>query len=395
MDIKFIGSGAAAKALTYYVSDYITKNELQVHVGLQAIRAAMDSHRKHFMGDVEASSTVCERNLLTKAVNAMMGRRKVSHQQVMSYLIGGGDYYTSHEFHTIQFYEFIDIVLLHELHIDGDCDCGAQAGADCPGNVCGSMCMAHASDDTLSVVLEPLDYTMHPTMAPFEEMCLWQFWEQMQKVKRTGSNTDMALEKHTVHENDATGSAAKHPAYSCRFRVPFADPMHLQFSTHKLCMCNTFVMPILLGESIPLPRKVDWHMEEFCRAMLLLFSFDAYHFGASASSIISNFLIELECRDARDVVWDEYNKKTPWGKDSSDFRVQKASGFDVELLKEALILDLDLDQTDQCESESQLSGDLDDQSGAVLPQDELDIIAMLRALHGNLKRHEHSNTFDG
>ncbi|KIO03801.1 hypothetical protein M404DRAFT_69616, partial [Pisolithus tinctorius Marx 270] len=30
-------------------------------------------------------------------------------------------------------------------------------------------------------------------------------------------------------------------------------------------------------------------------------AFDAYQFGASASSIISNFLIELECRDARDV----------------------------------------------------------------------------------------------
>ncbi|KIO08029.1 hypothetical protein M404DRAFT_135106, partial [Pisolithus tinctorius Marx 270] len=98
MDIKFIGSGAAAKALTYYISDYITKNDLQVHVGLQAIRAAIDSHRKHFIDDVEASSSVREQNLLTKAVNAMMGRREVSHQQVMSYLIGGGDYYTSHEF---------------------------------------------------------------------------------------------------------------------------------------------------------------------------------------------------------------------------------------------------------------------------------------------------------
>ncbi|KIO07243.1 hypothetical protein M404DRAFT_107747, partial [Pisolithus tinctorius Marx 270] len=98
MDIKFIGSGAAAKELTYYVSDYITKNDLQVHVGLQAIRATIDSHQKHFMNDVESLSSVRKRNLLTKTVNAMMGRCEVSHQQVMSYLIGGGDFYTAHVF---------------------------------------------------------------------------------------------------------------------------------------------------------------------------------------------------------------------------------------------------------------------------------------------------------
>jgi len=90
MDIKFIGSGSAAKALTYYISDYITKNELKVHVGLQAIQAAMESHRKRFADDPTSSESTRERNLLMKTVNAMMGRREVSHQQVMSYLVGGG-----------------------------------------------------------------------------------------------------------------------------------------------------------------------------------------------------------------------------------------------------------------------------------------------------------------
>ncbi|KAI6146348.1 hypothetical protein BKA82DRAFT_126053 [Pisolithus tinctorius] len=60
MDIKFIGSGAAAKVLTYYVSDYITKNDLQVHIGLQVICAAIDSHQKHFMDDIESSASVCK-----------------------------------------------------------------------------------------------------------------------------------------------------------------------------------------------------------------------------------------------------------------------------------------------------------------------------------------------
>ncbi|KAH7906877.1 hypothetical protein BJ138DRAFT_1137801 [Hygrophoropsis aurantiaca] len=37
MDIKYIGSGEAAKALVYYVTDYISKTDLQTHVGLAAL----------------------------------------------------------------------------------------------------------------------------------------------------------------------------------------------------------------------------------------------------------------------------------------------------------------------------------------------------------------------
>lgn len=41
MDIKFIGSGPAAKALVYYITDYITKDSLSVHLGLVAIHSAI------------------------------------------------------------------------------------------------------------------------------------------------------------------------------------------------------------------------------------------------------------------------------------------------------------------------------------------------------------------
>jgi len=41
MDIKFIGSGASAKAILYYVTDYITKTQLKTHVAYSAIQAAV------------------------------------------------------------------------------------------------------------------------------------------------------------------------------------------------------------------------------------------------------------------------------------------------------------------------------------------------------------------
>ncbi|KIN94900.1 hypothetical protein M404DRAFT_34604 [Pisolithus tinctorius Marx 270] len=395
MDIKFIGSGTAAKALTYYISDYITKNDLQVHVGLQAIRTAIDSHHKLFINNIETPSSVCEQNLLTKTVNAMMGRREVSHQQVMSYLVGGGDFYTSHEFRIVRFHEFVDIVIAHELHVDGDCNCMGEELTDCPGNLYGSTCTAHTSDGLLSVVLELQDYLMCPSVPPFEAMCLWQFLEQTQKVKRTSSSMNSLQEQCNACEDAAAWSGSERPAYSCRFRAPFTDHAHPQFNTHDLCIQNTFVVPVLLGDSIPLPRKSDFRMEDFCRAMLLLFhawrkpsdllenyscwteAFDAYQFSDNASRIISNFLIELE------------------SKPSSDLYLNKPNEFDVELLREVLILDSELDLAEESDSEGFDSDHLDGHGRGALPVDEQDIIVMSRALHRDHKHAEEPSAIEG
>lgn len=42
MDIKFIGSGQFAKAILYYITDYITKTQLKVHVAYAALEAAVN-----------------------------------------------------------------------------------------------------------------------------------------------------------------------------------------------------------------------------------------------------------------------------------------------------------------------------------------------------------------
>ncbi|KAI6002587.1 hypothetical protein F5J12DRAFT_722853, partial [Pisolithus orientalis] len=98
MDIKYIGSGSTAKVLTYFINDYIAKDELKVHVGLQALQSAIESHCECFCNESIFSDEFHNKNLLTKTVNAMTGRQEISHQQVMSYLIGGGDHYAAHEF---------------------------------------------------------------------------------------------------------------------------------------------------------------------------------------------------------------------------------------------------------------------------------------------------------
>ncbi|KAH7904130.1 hypothetical protein BJ138DRAFT_1138605 [Hygrophoropsis aurantiaca] len=105
MDIKYIGSGEAAKALVYYVTDYISKMELQTHVGLVALLYAIKSNNAKFDGDFDSSLLQKDRNLITKTVNAIMSRQEMSHQQIMAYFVndGPGDFYTSHKFELLHY----------------------------------------------------------------------------------------------------------------------------------------------------------------------------------------------------------------------------------------------------------------------------------------------------
>ncbi|KAJ7603551.1 hypothetical protein DFH06DRAFT_1022150, partial [Mycena polygramma] len=100
MDIKFVGSGEAAKAFLFYVTDYITKPPLPVHIGLAALAHAIDIAGAKFSDTTKSSPDNHKKytGAMTSTVNSMMGYQEISHPQVLSYLIGGGDHYTPNRF---------------------------------------------------------------------------------------------------------------------------------------------------------------------------------------------------------------------------------------------------------------------------------------------------------
>ncbi|KAI0713873.1 hypothetical protein C8Q76DRAFT_768742 [Earliella scabrosa] len=113
MDIKFIGSGEAAKALVYYITDYITKASVSTHVGLAALTYAIKKTNEamaHMNDDQERIT----RSALTATINRMMSRQEISHQQVMSYLVGNGDAYSSHTFKLLHWRAFDRLFAQHE-----------------------------------------------------------------------------------------------------------------------------------------------------------------------------------------------------------------------------------------------------------------------------------------
>ncbi|KZT58629.1 hypothetical protein CALCODRAFT_432357, partial [Calocera cornea HHB12733] len=98
MDIQYLGSGEASRAALYYITDYITKSSLKVHAGMTALIYALQKNQEKYAQSLDAPIAVYSKSLVTKLLNSMMARQEVSHQQVMSYYVGGGDCYKNFKF---------------------------------------------------------------------------------------------------------------------------------------------------------------------------------------------------------------------------------------------------------------------------------------------------------
>ncbi|KAK0446935.1 uncharacterized protein EV420DRAFT_1218433, partial [Desarmillaria tabescens] len=96
MDIKFIGSGASAKAVLYYITDYITKSQLKTHIAYAALELSVKKLGEYDPNEDEI--TVRAKRLLQRCAYTMLSHQELSGQQVMSYLMDFEDHFTSHEY---------------------------------------------------------------------------------------------------------------------------------------------------------------------------------------------------------------------------------------------------------------------------------------------------------
>lgn len=304
MDIKFIGSGEAAKALTYYVTDYITKTSLPVHVGLAAVSYAIRQNGLKFAKDPDAPGSVRDKSLVTKSVQAMMARQETSHQQVMSYLVGGGDHYTGHEFRSLRWGAFDRYVRTHFRTATPD---EALDDKDWKAPLEHDVYLT-LKNQAVATVNQVEDYTSRPKHDTFEDLCLWDFVACTEKISSEG---DRRIGSHL--ESDVIRRGPKPLP-----RGHFSNPAHVQFSTHKVRMRRSEFVPVLLGPTIPRRDKDDVSAEVWCRAMLILFkpwfspndlrrpgqtwtdAFAKHKFPPHLVHIMNNMNIQHECKDARD-----------------------------------------------------------------------------------------------
>ncbi|KAH7919434.1 hypothetical protein BV22DRAFT_1023020, partial [Leucogyrophana mollusca] len=142
-------------------------------------------------------------------------------------------------------------------------------------------------------------------------MCLYEFIGRTKKVQRKHLEF---LPRIIVTESDE--EVGDNPEETSGL---FCDAKHPQFETHRLKLRETFIVPVLLGDSIPRYDRSDAEREEWARAVLILFKpwrvaadlrregiswFDSFEscrssFPSYIWSTIKNINVLAECRDAR------------------------------------------------------------------------------------------------
>lgn len=104
MDIKFIGSGPTAKAILYYITNYISKAQLKTHVTFAALELAITKLGEY--NPLEDLITLRAKQMLQKCAAAMISHQELSAQQVCTYLNEYEDHYTSHQYRKLYWMNF-------------------------------------------------------------------------------------------------------------------------------------------------------------------------------------------------------------------------------------------------------------------------------------------------
>ncbi|KZT57582.1 hypothetical protein CALCODRAFT_508697 [Calocera cornea HHB12733] len=306
MDVQYIGSGEAAKAALYYITDYITKSSLKVHAGLTALIYAIQKNGEKYDDQQEVTESVECRSLVNKMVNRMMARQEMSHQQIMSYYVGGGDHYTTHEYRNLQWGQFSRLITnMEEALLDAPSDGDVEDIMTC-WRTTADETQLDAADLTLNIIAgtvsvssQAQDYIYRPEHAEYSDLCLWDFVAYTEK---------RAIPK-SVLVNNYTEVAEPNYCFA---------PSHPQAKTHCLRRVRKEYVPTVIGSTLPRQGVTDEEREGWCRAMVILFkpwrtlydllgaystwaaAFDSYTFTARHIRIMSNMDVLNQCKEARD-----------------------------------------------------------------------------------------------
>lgn len=103
MDIKYIFSGKDAKALCYYITDYVTKSSLSFYDIFSLIHEAVKKSEEQSTNDSDKNTDILEssRKLILKCYNTIASKNELSGVQVASYLMNYKDHFTNQSFENI------------------------------------------------------------------------------------------------------------------------------------------------------------------------------------------------------------------------------------------------------------------------------------------------------
>ncbi|KAJ3548530.1 hypothetical protein NM688_g5285 [Phlebia brevispora] len=165
MDIKFIGSGEAAKAILYYITNYITKSQMKAHVAYAALELAINRLAASEIDDDE--ETLHAKKMLQKCAFALLTHQEMSAPQVALYLLGYEERYPSHEFRNLYWMSFETYINnieaspecypMHDEELSDDDD----ENASMQNNETEGDSATHADDEEADSDMDPMEVNEH------------------------------------------------------------------------------------------------------------------------------------------------------------------------------------------------------------------------------------------
>eukprot|EP00732_Lithocolla_globosa_P000954 Lithocolla_globosa_v1_NODE_391_length_4199_cov_7.277027.p1 type:complete len:544 gc:universal NODE_391_length_4199_cov_7.277027:1691-60(-) len=122
-DVKFISANKDAKALVYYITDYVTKSSLSTYNYFTILKGAVEELEvgKTYSSDKYKNlDDILERSklLITRCYNQLQSQQELSGQQVISLLMGWEDHYTSHKFENLYWNDIWRVSASEENEVD-------------------------------------------------------------------------------------------------------------------------------------------------------------------------------------------------------------------------------------------------------------------------------------
>jgi hypothetical protein len=95
-DVTSLSSGTAIKAVILYVSDYIAKPPLKMHIIFEAIKSIFTRNME--LVNESLPNREKTRRLMSEVVNSLSAKMEMGAVIISMYLLGNPDYYTNHRF---------------------------------------------------------------------------------------------------------------------------------------------------------------------------------------------------------------------------------------------------------------------------------------------------------
>jgi hypothetical protein len=357
-DVTSLLSGTAIKAIVAYVSDYVTKPGLKTYSIFDTIRSVFNRNSEMIGGTLQRKEKA--RRLVTQIINSLTSKMEIGGPMASLYLLGNPDHYTSHDFVTVYWKNFVREAMKPW-----------RTSEDTKDNDLEQVVVQKVADEYVGFS-SVHDYIYRP--AAYNDKSLYEWLQKSKRVKipskmarhmiESDGEDELDLIEHPIHENikasqieqnvsdvetddlnigndnldvddsdfivnedddsqsDSDSTTSHDNTANSNTKIDLSEQFlhdHPLSKTHIIKFDkrrkNSLVLNFVGGS---LPRRDHGDREYYCATMLTLFkpwrngndlkdqdyswdeTFSKHEFTQHQLQLMDNFNIRYECNDARD-----------------------------------------------------------------------------------------------